>query len=176
MGEPAGKRYADDRTIVAVVDSLHIRSVPHILGVSTAYHHATGTSPPAPDTANQSDCSASLHRALIDTGDEASITHIKSLLHKFQNIAFEKYVADVGNTRHSSLGFGYLKVVTSDEHGDPNRFYLVRCWYTPTLRHMIFLPRATVKRHRKRFSGCTAYKNFSKATGHTTLHSIIKER
>jgi hypothetical protein len=38
---------------------------------------------------------------------------------------------------------------------------------------MVFLPGATVKRHRKQFLGYTAYKNFSKATGHSTLHSII---
>jgi hypothetical protein len=143
------------------------------LGVSTGYHHATGTSSPTPDIGDQSDCSASLHRAIIDTGAEASTTHIKSLLHKFQNIAFEKYMADVGDTRHRSLGFGYLKVVTNDDNGAPNRFSLVHCWYTPTLRHTVFSPGVTVKRHRKRFSGCTAYKNLSKATGHTTLHSII---
>jgi hypothetical protein len=173
MGEPVGKRYADDRTIVAVVGSLHTRSVTRILGLSTAYHHATGTSSLAPGTADQSDCSASLHRALIDTGAEASTTHIKSLLHKFQNIAFKKYMADAGDTRHRSLGFGYLKVVTNDDQGAPNRLSLVHCWYTPTLRHTVFSPGDTVKRHRKPFSGSTSYKNLSKATGHTTLHSII---
>jgi hypothetical protein len=82
-------------------------------------------------------------------------------------------MADAGDTRHRSLGFGYLKVVTNDDNGAPNCFSLVHCWYTPTLRHTVFSPGATVKRHRKRFSGCTAYKNFSKATGHTTLHSIV---
>jgi hypothetical protein len=134
-----------------------------------------GTSSPAPDTADQLDCSASLHWALIDTGAETSTTHIKSLLHKFQNITFEKYMADAGDTRHRSLGFGYLKVVTNDDHGAPNQFSLVHCWYTPTLRHTVFSPGATVRRHLKRFSGCTAYKSFSMATGHTTLHSIIAD-
>jgi hypothetical protein len=82
-------------------------------------------------------------------------------------------MAYAGNTRHCSLGFGYLKVVAHDDHGAPNRFSLLHCWYTPALRRTVFSPGATVKRHRKRFSGCTAYKNFSKATGHITLHSII---
>jgi hypothetical protein len=147
--------------------------VPRILGGSTGYHHTTGTSSPAPDIGDQSDCSASLHRALIDTGAEASTTHVKSLLHKFQNIASEKYMADAGDTRHHSLGFGYLKVVKNDDNGAPNRFSIIHRWDTPTLRHTVFSPGATVKLHRKRFSCCTAYKNFSKATGHTTLHIIV---
>jgi hypothetical protein len=122
MVEPVGKRYTDDRAIVAVIGSHNMRSVPHILGVSTAFHNSTGTSYHAPDTADQSDCSASLHRPLIDTGSGVSTTHIK---------------------------------------------------YLTTLRHTVFSPGATVKRHRKWFSGCTAYKNFSNVTGHTTLYSII---
>jgi hypothetical protein len=48
----------------------------------------------------------------------------------------------------------------------------VYCWSTPNLRDTIFSPGATVKRHRKRFSGCTAYKDFATGRGHATLHAI----
>jgi hypothetical protein len=101
-----------------------------------------------PDLGHHSVCSASNHRALIDTGAEASTTHLKYLLHKFKNTSFEKYMSDAGDTRHRSIGFGYLKLVTHDDNGAPNRFTLLNCWFTPTLRHTIFSPGATVKRHR----------------------------
>jgi hypothetical protein len=114
-----------------------------------------------------------MHRALIDTGAEASTTHIKCLLHKFETIAFEIYMADAGDTRHRSLGYGYLKVVSNDDNGNPNLFSLVHCWYTPTMRHTVFSPGATVRRHRKRFTSCTAYKNFALGNGHATLHAIV---
>jgi hypothetical protein len=73
--------------------------------------HGAGEPPNPSDMAHQSDCTTSIHRALLDTGAEASTTHIKCLLHKFETIAFEKYMADAGYTRHRSLSYGYLKVV-----------------------------------------------------------------
>jgi hypothetical protein len=98
-----------------------------------------------PDLVHYSDCSASNNRALIDTGTEASTTHLKYLLHKFKNVSFKKYMSDAGNMRHRSLGFGYLKLVTNDDNNAPNRFALVHCWFTPTLRHTVFSSGATVK-------------------------------
>jgi hypothetical protein len=125
-----------------------------------------------PDTVQQSDCAPSTHRALIDKGAEASTTHLPYLLHKFQNISYEKYMSDAGDTKHRSTGFGYLKIVTNDANGAPHRFALVHCWLTLTLRHTVFSPVATVKRHRTCFSGCTAYKNFATGRGHAALHAI----
>jgi hypothetical protein len=128
-----------------------------------------------PDTEQQYDFAPSTHRALIDTGAEASTTHLPYLLHKFQNIYFEKYMADAGDTNHRSTGFGYLKIFTNDANGAPNRFSMAYCWLASTLRHTVFLPGATVKRHRKRFSGCTAYKNFVTGRGHAALHAIAND-
>jgi hypothetical protein len=81
-------------------------------------------------------------------------------------------MSDAGDTRHRSIGFGYLKLVTNNENGAPNRFALVHCWFTPTLRHTVFSPGATVKRHHKRLSGCTTYTDFATGRGHATLHTI----
>jgi hypothetical protein len=120
--------------------------------------------------AHQSDCGTLLHRAIIDTGAKASTTHVKCLLHKFEKIPFENYMADAVNTRHRSLGYGYLKIVTNDNDGTPTRFSLVHCWYTPTLRHTFFSPGANVRRHRKRFTSCTTCTNFALGNGHATLH------
>jgi hypothetical protein len=125
-----------------------------------------------PDTVQQSDCAPYTHRAPIDTDTEASTTHLPYLLHKFQNISYEKYMSDAGDTKHRSTGFGYLKIVTNDANGAPHRFALVHCWLTPTLRHTVFSPGATVKRHRTRFSGCMAYTNFETGCGHAALHAI----
>jgi hypothetical protein len=88
-------------------------------------------------------------------------------------VAFEKYMADAGNMRHHSLGFGYLKAITNDDDGAPTLFSRVHCWYTPSLRHTVLSPGALVKRHRKRFSSCTTHTNFALANGHAALHSII---
>jgi hypothetical protein len=85
---------------------------------------------------------------------------------------FKNYMSDAGDKKHRSPGFGYLKIITNHEHGAPTRFSSVHCWYTPTLQHTVVSPGATAKRHRKRFTGCTAYKNFATGRGHTTLHDI----
>jgi hypothetical protein len=114
-----------------------------------------------------------MYRALIDTGSEASATHLLFLIHKFQKVSFEKYMTSAGDTRHTSLGFGYLKVISNDDNGAPSRFSLVHCSYTPSLQH-ITPPSATTNRHRHRVDGCTAYKNFREGTGHATLHNIVK--
>jgi hypothetical protein len=71
-----------------------------------------------------------------------------------------------------SPGFGYLKIVTNDDNGDPTRYSLVHCWYTPTLQHTVISPGATAKRHCKQFSGYTAYKNFITGLGHATVHAL----
>jgi hypothetical protein len=133
----------------------------------------TSPGPSLPDMAGQSDCAASLHRALIDTGAEASTTHLRHLLHKYETVPFEKYMSDAGNNRRRSIGFGYLKIVTNDDNGVPTRLSMVHCWHTPTLPHTVMSPGATVKRHRKRFTSCTAFKNFATGRGHDTLHSIL---
>jgi hypothetical protein len=70
-----------------------------------------------PDVEHQSDCAASNCKALIDTVTEASTIRLKYLLHKFQNISFEKNMSDGGDTRHRSIGFGYLNIVTNDVNG-----------------------------------------------------------
>jgi hypothetical protein len=138
------KRYADGREVVATVGSHQIQPVSRIYAISPALVLGAGDPPNPSDMAHQSDCTTLVHRALIDTGAEASTTHIKWLLHKFETIAFEKYMADAGDTRHLSLGYGYLKVVSNDDNGNPNRFSLVHCWYTPTLHHTVFSPGTTV--------------------------------
>jgi hypothetical protein len=74
---------------------------------------------PEPDVHHQYVCDTSLHRALIDTGAEASTTHLLYLLHKYQTVLFGKYMSDAGNKRHHSIGFMYLKIVTNDNNGAP---------------------------------------------------------
>jgi hypothetical protein len=81
-------------------------------------------------------------------------------------------MSDAGDTKHRSTGFGYLKIVTNNANGAPHRFALVHCWLTPKLRHAVFSPGATVKRHRTRFSDCMAYNNFATGRGHAALHAI----
>jgi hypothetical protein len=81
-------------------------------------------------------------------------------------------MSDAGDTQHRLIVFGYLKLVTNDENGAPNGFTLVRYWFTPTLKHTFFSLGVTVKWHRKRLSGCTAYKDFTTGGGRATLHAI----
>jgi hypothetical protein len=87
----------------------------------------TSPGPSLPDMAGKSDCDASLHRALIDTVDEAITTHLRHLLHNYETVPFEKYTSGAGNNRHRSIGFGYLKIVNNDDNGVPTRFSMVHC-------------------------------------------------
>jgi hypothetical protein len=122
-GRSTGKRYADDREVVAGIGPHQIQPVSRILQVFTATYADMGTLVdlgPGPCLEHQYDCAALNYRALIDTGAETNTTHLKYILHKFQNLSFEKYMSDAGDIQHHSIGFGYLKIVTNDDNGAPN--------------------------------------------------------
>jgi hypothetical protein len=116
-----------------------------------------------------SDLARSAFRALADTGDEATTTNHKFLLHYFQTIPFQKYMADASDRKHPSLGQGYLKVRC--DNGDPttDQFSMVHSWWTPTLPVTVLSPEAAVERHKHRFCGYDMHLNHLRSTGSVTL-------
>jgi hypothetical protein len=96
---PMTKRFTDDQRVVVVVASSSTQHIPpqmhNILLTTTS---DTSSDPQLqPDPESKSDCTTSLYWASIYMGAEASMMHLRYLLHNFQIAAFKKCMSDTGN-------------------------------------------------------------------------------